>query len=140
MLIQLLLDQLGPTVNGPSETVGAPWHPHRGFETVTYIIDGEVSHHDTNGGGGVIREGDTQWMTAGSGILHDELPTERMYRNGGPIHAVQLWVNLPASLKSSPPRYQPIVGQSLRLVTTHDGGALIRIIAGDLGDFRGPGM
>lgn len=136
----LLLDQVGPAVNRPNETVGAPWHPHRGFETVSYIIDGEIAHHDSHGGGGVIREGDTQWMTAGSGILHDELPTERMYRNGGPIHAVQLWVNLPASLKFSPPRYQPIAGESLRLVTTHDGGALIRIIAGDLGDFRGPGM
>ena len=72
----LLLDQLGPTVNGPEQTEGAPWHPHRGIETVSYILDGEIAHHDSNGGGGVIREGDTQWMTAGAGILHDELPTE----------------------------------------------------------------
>ena len=91
----LLLDDLGPQVNGPDEAGKATWHPHRGFETVSYILDGEIAHHDTNGGGGVIREGDTQWMTAGGGILHDELPTERMYRGGGPVHAVQLWVNLP---------------------------------------------
>jgi quercetin 2,3-dioxygenase len=80
----LLLDQAGPHVNGPGEAKGAPWHPHRGFETVSYILDGEIAHHDTNGGGGVIAEGDTQWMTAGAGILHDELPTERIYRSGGP--------------------------------------------------------
>lgn len=136
----LLLDQVGPAINAPNETVGAPWHPHRGFETVSYILDGEIAHHDSNGGGGVIREGDTQWMTAGGGILHDELPTERMYRNGGPMHAVQLWVNLPASLKFTPPRYQAITGESLRLIATYDGGALIRIIAGDVGEFHGPGV
>jgi redox-sensitive bicupin YhaK (pirin superfamily) len=135
----LLLDQIGPVVNGPNETVGAPWHPHRGFETVSYVLDGEVAHHDTNGGGGIIGEGDTQWMTAGAGILHDELPTERFYREGGPTHAVQLWVNLPASLKFTPPRYQAITGDSLRLVTSEDGGALMRIIAGDVGEFSGPG-
>lgn len=136
----ILLDQVGPTINQPNETVGAPWHPHRGFETVSYILDGEIAHHDSNGGGGVIREGDTQWMTAGSGILHDELPTERMYRNGGPMHAVQLWVNLPAALKFAPPRYQAIAGETLRLVTTHDGASLIRIIAGNVGEFQGPGI
>ena len=75
--------------------MGAPWHPHRGFETVTYVLDGEIAHHDSNGGGGVIGEGDTQWMTAGGGILHDEVPTERALRDGGPSHGVQLWVNLP---------------------------------------------
>jgi quercetin 2,3-dioxygenase len=136
----LLLDQAGPMVNAPNEAAGAPWHPHRGFETVSYILDGEIAHHDSNGGGGVIREGDTQWMTAGAGILHDELPTERMYRNGGPMHGVQLWVNLPASLKFSQPRYQAIAAESLQLITTHDGGALIRIIAGDVGEFSGPGV
>jgi redox-sensitive bicupin YhaK (pirin superfamily) len=135
----LLLDQLGPTTYGPAEAAGAPWHPHRGFETVSYVIDGEISHHDTNGGGGVIREGDTQWMTAGSGILHDELPTERMYRKGGTMHAVQLWVNLPSTLKMTPPRYQPITADTLNLTASDDGGALVRIIAGDLGEFKGPG-
>jgi redox-sensitive bicupin YhaK (pirin superfamily) len=136
----LLLDHAGPAVNGPGEAKGAPWHPHRGFETVSYILDGEVAHHDTNGGGGVIGEGDTQWMTAGAGILHDELPTERVYRAGGPFHAVQLWVNLPARLKMTPPRYQSIARDALRLLTSDDGGALIRLIAGDLAGFTGPGV
>ena len=136
----LLLDHLGPQVNAPEEAVGAPWHPHRGFETVTYILDGEIAHHDTNGGGGTIAEGDTQWMTAGGGILHDELPTERMYRGGGPAHAVQLWVNLPPALKMTPPRYQAITRDGLRLLTSDDGGALIRLIAGDIGGFAGPGV
>jgi len=136
----LLLDHLGPQVNGPDEARGAPWHPHRGFETVSYIIDGEIAHHDTNGGGGVIGEGDTQWMTAGGGILHDELPTERMYRGGGPAHAVQLWVNLPPALKMTQPRYQSITRDALRLLTSDDGGALIRLIAGDIGGFAGPGV
>ena len=136
----LLLDHLGPQVNGPNETKGAPWHPHRGFETVSYILDGEIAHHDTNGGGGVIREGDTQWMTAGEGILHDELPTERMYRAGGPAHMVQLWVNLPPALKMTAPRYQSITRDSLRLLTSDDGGALVRLIAGDIGGFAGPGV
>jgi quercetin 2,3-dioxygenase len=136
----LLLDQGGPTEYAPEEAVGAPWHPHRGFETVTYVLDGEIAHHDSNGGGGVIREGDTQWMTAGSGILHDELPTEAMFRRGGPSHIVQLWVNLPAKLKFATPRYQAITSDNLRLVTSHDGGALIRIIAGHVGEFRGAGV
>jgi redox-sensitive bicupin YhaK (pirin superfamily) len=136
----LLLDHAGPQVNDPGEAKGAPWHPHRGFETVSYILDGEIAHHDTNGGGGVIAEGDTQWMTAGGGILHDELPTERMYRAGGPFHAVQLWVNLPARLKMTPPRYQAITRDELRLLTSDDGGALIRLIAGDVGGFSGAGV
>ncbi len=136
----LLLDHLGPQVNGPDEAKGAPWHPHRGFETVSYILDGEIAHHDTNGGGGVIREGDTQWMTAGGGILHDELPTEKMYRGGGPAHAVQLWVNLPPALKMTTPRYQSITKDALRLLTSDDGGALVRLIAGDIAGFTGPGV
>ena len=121
-----LLDQLGPVEYAPNEAVGAPWHPHRGFETVTYVIDGVVQHHDSNGGGGIIGEGDTQWMTAGSGILHDEVPTEAFLRSGGRTHGVQLWVNLPAALKRTPPRYQAITGDNLTLLTTPDGGALVR--------------
>jgi redox-sensitive bicupin YhaK (pirin superfamily) len=136
----LLLDQAGPHENGPGEAKGAPWHPHRGFETVSYILDGEIAHHDTNGGGGVIGEGDTQWMTAAGGILHDELPTERMYRAGGPVHATQLWVNLPPALKMTPPRYQSITRDALRLLTSDDGGALVRLIAGDIAGFTGPGV
>lgn len=135
----LLLDQLGPTVNAPGEAKGAPWHPHRGFETVTYVLDGEIAHHDSNGGGGVIGEGDTQWMTAGAGILHDEVPTERALRLGGPSHGVQLWVNLPADQKFTPPRYQAIEGGHLTLLSSHDGGALVRLIAGDLDGHTGPG-
>ncbi len=136
----LLLDHVGPLVNGPGEAKGAPWHPHRGIETVSYILDGEIAHHDSNGGGGVIAEGDTQWMTAGGGILHDELPSERAYRTGGPFHAVQLWVNLPPALKLTTPRYQAITGDGLRLLTTPDGGALVRLIAGTLGGLDGPGV
>jgi redox-sensitive bicupin YhaK (pirin superfamily) len=135
----LLLDQLGPVSYAPGEAKGAPWHPHRGFETVTYVMDGEITHHDSNGGGGTIGEGDTQWMTAGAGILHDELPSERALRSGGPSHGVQLWVNLPATLKFTPARYQAITGSGLTLLSSEDGGALVRLIAGDLGDYHGPG-
>src|SRR2546422_2453083 len=136
----LMLDQMGPYLNAPEEAVGAPWHPHRGFETVTYVLDGEVSHNDSNGGGGLIAEGDTQWMTAGAGILHDELPTERFYRSGGLFHGAQLWVNLPPPLKMTTPRYQSITSDALRLLTSDDGGALIRLIAGDIAGFSGPGV
>src|SRR5437763_16099521 len=136
----VLLDQLGPVDNAPGQAKGAPWHPHRGFETVTYLIDGEISHHDSNGGGGVIGEGDTQWMTAGSGILHDELPSESVLLSGGPAHGVQLWVNLPAAQKFTPPRYQAITGDHLTLLTSDDGSALIRLIAGDLAGRTGPGV
>ena len=136
----LLLDQLGPTVNAPREAKGAPWHPHRGFETVTYLLDGEVTHHDSNGGGGTIGEGDTQWMTAGGGILHDELPSEATFERGGLSHGVQLWVNLPKALKFTPPRYQAITKDNLVLLTSHDGGVLIRLIAGSLAGHDGPGV
>jgi quercetin 2,3-dioxygenase len=136
----LLLDQLGPTVNAPNEAKGAPWHPHRGFETVTYLLDGEVTHHDSNGGGGTIGEGDTQWMTAGAGILHDELPSEATFARGGLSHGVQLWVNLPSALKFTPARYQAITKDNLVLLTSHDGGVLIRVIAGSLAGHDGPGV
>jgi quercetin 2,3-dioxygenase len=136
----LMLDQMGPYLNAPDEAVGAPWHPHRGFETVTYVLDGEVSHNDSNGGGGLIGEGDTQWMTAGAGILHDELPTERFYRSGGPSHGVQLWVNLPRRLKMTDPRYQSILAGDLRLLTSQDGSTLFRLIAGEIAGFSGPGV
>jgi quercetin 2,3-dioxygenase len=136
----LLLDHLGAVEYGPGEAKGAPWHPHRGFETVTYIIDGELAHHDSTGGGGVIRDGATQWMTAGAGILHDEMPTEQLLRTGGWFHGVQLWVNLPRDLKRTPPRYQEIGAGKLTLLTSDDGGALVRLIAGDLGGYEGPGV
>jgi len=136
----LLLDQLGPVTYRPREAKGAPWHPHRGFETVTYVLDGEIAHHDSNGGGGVIGEGDTQWMTAGAGILHDEVPTERVLAAGGRSHGVQLWVNLPSRLKFTPPRYQAITGDELTLLSSADGGALVRLIAGELAGHAGPGV
>ncbi|OIV35578.1 pirin [Mangrovactinospora gilvigrisea] len=135
----LLLDHMGPVRHEPHEAKGAPWHPHRGFETVTYMLDGEMVHHDSNGGGGRISDGATQWMTAGSGILHDEVPSEEIVANGGWFHGVQLWVNLPRSLKWTAPRYQEIDGGALRLLTSEDGGALVRVIAGELGGHAGPG-
>jgi len=133
----ILLDQMGEVQYGVCEAKGAPDHPHRGFETVTYMIDGEFVHRDSTGGGGVIANGDTQWMTAGAGIVHSEMPPERLIRAGGLFHGVQLWVNLPAAQKWSPPRYQDIAAKSVTLVRSHDGGALVRVIAGDLAGFDG---
>jgi len=135
----LMLDQMGPIVYAPGQAVGAPDHPHRGFETVTYLLDGEVEHRDSYGGGGVIRGGDTQWMTAGSGLVHSEMPTEKMMREGGLSHGVQLWVNLPKSDKRAEPRYQDISGDQLTLFRNEDGTALVRLIAGDLAGQHGPG-
>ncbi|HLG70668.1 MAG TPA: pirin family protein [Chloroflexota bacterium] len=136
----LLLDHLGAVEYAPGEAKGAPWHPHRGFETVTYIIDGAFQHHDSTGGGGLIADGDTQWMTAGSGILHDEMPTEELIAKGGLFHGVQLWVNLPRELKWTQPRYQDIGRDKVKLLASEDGGALIRLIAGNLGGYDGPGV
>lgn len=135
----LLLDQMGEVEYAPGEAKGAPWHPHRGFETVTYMIDGRFEHTDSTGGGGVIADGATQWMTAGSGVMHSELPPQDMVQHGGLFHGVQLWVNLPAAMKWTPPKYQGIEPGDVTLVSTPDGGALIRIIAGELGQFSGPG-
>ena len=135
----VLLDQAGPVNNGPFETKGAPWHPHRGFETVTYLLDGGIVHKDSNGGGGIIHEGDTQWMTAGAGVLHDELPTEETFNAGGLQHAIQLWVNLPASLKWTPPRYQTVAAGSYALLASPDAGAFVRLIAGEIDGHSGPG-
>jgi len=136
----LLLDHMGAVEYAPGEAKGAPWHPHRGFETVTYIIDGAFKHRDSNGGGGLITDGATQWMTAGAGILHDELPTEELVTKGGLFHGVQLWVNLPRELKWTPARYQSIETAALVLLASDDGGALIRLIAGDLAGHAGPGV
>jgi redox-sensitive bicupin YhaK (pirin superfamily) len=124
---------------GPGEPKGTPWHPHRGFETVTYIIDGTFRHQDSHGGGGLITNGDTQWMTAGAGILHIEVPPEEMILSGGLFHGIQLWVNLPAAAKWNSPRYQDLRAAQAGLLTTHDGGALLRLVAGDLDGHAGPG-
>jgi redox-sensitive bicupin YhaK (pirin superfamily) len=133
------LDQMGEVEYAPGEPKGTPWHPHRGFETVTYMIDGIMVHHDSNGGGGVITNGDTQWMTAGGGILHIETPPESLVVSGGLFHGLQLWVNLPARDKLMAPRYQDIRGGTVALLSSPDGGALLRLIAGSIGEHRGPG-
>ncbi len=133
------MDQMGEVDYAPGEPKGTSWHPHRGFETVTYMIDGVMEHQDSNGGGGVITNGDTQWMTAGGGILHIERPPEALVASGGRFHGLQLWVNLPARDKMIQPRYQDIRGSSVALLSSPDGGALVRLIAGDLGEHQGPG-
>jgi quercetin 2,3-dioxygenase len=134
------MDQMGEVEYGPGEPKGTPWHPHRGFETVTYMIDGEFQHSDSNGGGGLITNGDTQWMTAGAGILHIETPPEHLVASGGLFHGFQLWVNLPRAQKLVAPRYQDIRGNSVALLASPDGGALIRVIAGDVAGHPGPGV
>jgi quercetin 2,3-dioxygenase len=133
------LDQMGEVEYAPGEPKGTPWHPHRGFETVTYMIDGIFEHQDSNGGGGTITNGDTQWMTAGAGILHIEKPPEHLVVSGGLFHGFQLWVNLPRDRKWAAPRYQDLRADEVALVTTPDGGALVRIIAGEIAGFAGPG-
>ena len=132
------LDQIGEVEWAAGEPKGTPWHPHRGFETVTYMIDGTFEHQDSNGGGGVITNGDTQWMTAGAGILHIERPPEALVVSGGLFHGFQLWVNLPSSDKFLAPRYQDLRGSETVLLTSADGGALLRLIAGSLDGHRGP--
>ncbi|MEU0568530.1 pirin family protein [Nonomuraea sp. NPDC005983] len=134
------MDQMGEVEYAPGEPKGTPWHPHRGFETVTYIIDGIFDHQDSNGGGGTITDGDTQWMTAGSGLLHIEKPPEHLVVSGGLFHGIQLWVNLPRAHKFHPPRYQDIRGGEARLLSSADGGALLRVIAGELDGHQGPGI
>jgi hypothetical protein len=133
------LDQMGEVEYAPGEPKGTPWHPHRGFETVTYMIDGIFEHRDSNGGGGSITNGDTQWMTAGAGILHIETPPEHLVVSGGLFHGFQLWVNLPRTQKLAAPRYQDLRASEVTLVASDDGGALLRVIAGDVDGHRGPG-
>jgi redox-sensitive bicupin YhaK (pirin superfamily) len=133
------MDQMGSVDWEPGEAKGTAWHPHRGFETVTYLLDGVIRHEDSNGGGGVIADGDTQWMTAGGGILHKEAPPPDVVARGGTFHGVQLWVNLPSRLKMTTPRYQDIRGGEIALLASADGGALLRVIAGELAGHRGPG-
>lgn len=134
------MDQMGEVEYAPGEPKGTPWHPHRGFETVTYMIDGIFEHQDSNGGGGVITNGDTQWMTAGAGILHIERPPDHLVATGGLFHGIQLWVNLPKAEKWVPPRYQDLRAREVSLLASPDAGALVRVIAGDLAGHRGPGQ
>jgi redox-sensitive bicupin YhaK (pirin superfamily) len=133
------MDQIGEVEYAPGEPKGTPWHPHRGFETVTYIIDGQLRHEDSTGGGGLIADGDTQWMTAGSGILHIETPPDELVMAGGLFHGLQLWVNLPKAEKLIDPRYQDLRGEEVVLLASGDGGALVRLIAGRLAGATGPG-
>jgi len=133
------MDQMGEVDYAPGEPKGTPWHPHRGFETVTYMLDGQMAHSDSNGGGGLITNGDTQWMTAGAGILHIETPPEELVVSGGLFHGIQLWVNLPSKQKMADPRYQDIRGAEQALLSSADSGALLRVIAGELDGHAGPG-
>jgi redox-sensitive bicupin YhaK (pirin superfamily) len=133
------LDQIGEVDYAPGEPKGTPWHPHRGFETVTYMMDGVIAHQDSTGGGGVIADGATQWMTAGKGILHIETPPEHVVAAGGWFHGLQLWVNLPKADKWLDPRYQDLDADGVVLLASDDAGALVRLIAGDVAGHRGPG-
>lgn len=133
------LDQMGEVEYAPGEPKGTSWHPHRGFETVTYMLDGTLEHGDSHGGGGLITDGKTQWMTAGSGVLHIEAPPEEVVLKGGLFHGFQLWVNLPRARKWEEPRYQDLDRDAVTLLTSDDGGALLRVIAGDIDGHTGPG-
>jgi redox-sensitive bicupin YhaK (pirin superfamily) len=135
----LMLDHMGAVEYAPGEAKGAPDHPHRGFETVTYMLDGKIRHLDSHGGGGVITDGATQWMTAGSGVVHSEMPTQDLLDGGGLFHGFQLWVNLPAADKWRDPRYQDLEAGDLGLIASEDAGAVVRLIAGELAGLRGPG-
>lgn len=133
------MDQMGEVEYQPGEPRGTDWHPHRGFETVTYMIDGRFAHQDSHGGGGLITDGATQWMTAGAGILHIETPPAEIVEAGGLFHGVQLWVNLPRRDKLVAPAYQAIDGAEVMLLASPDGGALLRVIAGEADGRVGPG-
>jgi redox-sensitive bicupin YhaK (pirin superfamily) len=129
----LLLDHAGPADFAPAEKArGVGWHPHRGFETVTLVLEGEVDHEDTAGNGGRIGQGEVQWMTAGAGLLHKEMHSPEFTRRGGKFHALQLWVNLPAKVKMAPPRYQTLTASSIPVV---DG---VRVLAGEYRGAKGP--
>lgn len=127
----LLIDELGPVTYQPGEAIGAPDHPHRGFETVSYILEGAVEHEDSAGHRGRLGAGDVQWMTAGAGIVHSEMPSAELLANGGRVHGFQIWVNLPARLKMTRPRYQDVPGTRLPTAATSDGKARVKIIAGE---------
>ncbi len=132
----LLIDEMGPVDYKPGEAKGAPDHPHRGFETVTYIIEGAMQHEDSHGHRGVIRNGDVQWMTAGAGVIHSEMPTPQILRDGGRMHGFQVWINLPSARKMMQPRYQEYAAAQLPLV--QDGGTWTRVIAGEFEGRRSP--
>jgi redox-sensitive bicupin YhaK (pirin superfamily) len=132
----LLIDELGPVTYGPGEAVGAPDHPHRGFETVTYVLEGAVEHEDSAGHRGVLRAGAVQWMTAGGGVVHSEMPPADLLENGGRMHGFQIWVNLPSRLKMTTPRYQDVPSARIPTAQTTDGLARVKIVAGEALDAR----
>ncbi len=127
----LLLDEMGPTEVAPGEAKGAPDHPHRGFETVTYVLSGDLEHKDSRGHAGRLRAGDVQWMTAGAGVVHSEMPSAEFEREGGRMHAFQLWVNLPKTDKMMKPRYQEIPSAQIPKATSADGLVSVSVIAGE---------
>jgi quercetin 2,3-dioxygenase len=127
----LLLDEMGPIDYRPGEAVGAPDHPHRGFETITYMLEGQFEHEDSAGHKGVLRAGDVQWMTAGAGIVHSEMPSREIREKGGRVHGFQIWVNLPAKLKMTRPRYQEVSGARIPQAASADGRARVRVVAGE---------
>jgi quercetin 2,3-dioxygenase len=127
----LLLDEMGPADYGPGEAKGAPDHPHRGFETVTYMLDGQFEHEDSAGNRGTIAAGDVQWMTAGRGVVHSEMPAAHIRAQGGRLHGFQVWVNLPSRDKMMAPRYQEVPASRIPQATTDDGRARVRVIAGE---------
>jgi redox-sensitive bicupin YhaK (pirin superfamily) len=135
----IMMDHMGEVDYAAGEPKGTSWHPHRGFETVTYLVEGQFIHQDSHGGGGVITEGSTQWMTAGSGLLHIETPPEQLVENGGLFHGFQLWVNLPAKDKFITPAYQPVEASQVLLLASADAGTLLRVIAGNVDGHVGPG-
>ena len=132
----LLVDEMGPVDYGPGEAIGAPDHPHRGFETVTYLIDGAMEHEDSHGHRGALRAGDVQWMTAGVGVIHSEMPAREILERGGRVHGFQIWVNLPRALKMSQPHYQEYASAQLPLI--EEDGRWIRVIAGEVEGRRSP--
>jgi len=133
----LLLDYAGPAEFPPSDHIrGVGEHPHRGFETVTIIYSGEVEHRDSGGGGGLIRAGDVQWMTAASGVVHEEKHSREYAKKGGPFEMIQLWINLPKKDKMSKPRYQAITDEQIPQVKLSKGS--VRVIAGTYGEQKGP--
>lgn len=127
----LLLDEMGPMNLAPGQAKGAPDHPHRGFETVTYLLSGEMQHKDSRGHQGSLRAGDVQWMTAGAGVIHSEMPSTEFSRRGGKLHGFQLWVNLPKEKKMMNPRYQEIPAAGIPRATSADGLVTVRVIAGE---------
>jgi redox-sensitive bicupin YhaK (pirin superfamily) len=127
----LLLDEMGPVDYKPGEAKGAPDHPHRGFETVTYVLEGQFGHKDSAGHSGTLRAGDVQWMTAGAGVVHSEMPDPEFVRTGGRVHGLQLWVNLPRRDKMVPPRYQEMPASSIPVATSDDGRVRVKVIAGE---------